>query len=694
MRSVLIWLFFSTLLFAKESVELFSEQIEATKEYVHATGDVVLLYDGALLKSEEATYDKKSSLLTLSGNVEMIRKDENKIFTDTLEINTTNKSIDFKEVLLTTADDLWIDAKKAAKRDDVYALSNSRLSSCNQDEPEWTIEFAEAKYHKNKNYMTLSGAKVRFFDTPIFYFPYLAFPTIDERTTGLLFPLMKLSTSEGLVYQQPIFYAPVENFDMEFTPQIRTSRGIGGHITTRFVDSNSSSGRLRLGYFKNYDDYATENSFNKEHYGAELLYTSTDILPKSDFFDNYQSGLYVNTTYLNDLEYLNLQKNSAGALISSNLIESRLNAFVYDEKDYVGLYARYNIDVSKESNVGTIQELPALHYHSFMKYLFADQLFYTFDARVHNYTRVKGSRAFQAEFDLPITYYDSFFNDYLDFSLTENLYLTNVFFRNLDDPQNSSERYRFYRNFHTLELSSDLSKQYGSDVHTIHPSIVYTKPSFEHESPGEYKNLTQEQQELFVTQTELENLSLGVSQYYYDSKLDMNFFHRMALTRYPNSELPQGDLNNELGYSGDNLNIYSNLFYSLDKDKIHSLTSSVSYTKSDYDIMMTHFYNYDLILDREQTSFLHTSFTHTYNQHNQWYVNTDYDLKNNFNHKWNVGWVHKQKCWGAKLSFGQERIPNKDSSFRNNMLYFELSLNPIGSISKNIEKEFTRQGSN
>jgi len=693
MRSFFILLSFSTLLLSKESVELFSRYIEATKDYMHATGDVVLLYDGALLKSEEATYDKKSSLLVLSGGVEMIRKDENKIFTDTLEINTSNKAIDFKKLLLTTADDLWIDAKKAEKRDEVYSLSNSRLSSCNQQNPEWTIEFAKAEYHKNENYMTLKSAKVTFFDTPIFYFPYLAFPTINERTTGFLFPLLKLSTEEGLVYQQPIFYAPVENFDVEFNPQIRTNRGYGGHITARLVDSPNSSGRLRLGYFKNFESFASNNDFNRQHYGAEFIYNSTNVLPKSTFFDNYNSGLYLNATYLNDLEYLNLQKNSAGTLISSNLMESRLNAFAYDEKDYLGLYARYNIDISKDTNIETIQELPALQYHSFMKYLFSDKIFYTFDARVHNYTRVKGSRAFQTEFNLPITYYDSFFNDYIDLSVTENLYLTDVFFRNLENTTSSS-KYRFYRNFHTLEISSDLSKQYDANVHTIHPSIIYTKPSFEHEKPNAYKDLTQEQQELFVTQTELENLSVGVSQYYYNNELDMNFFHRIALTSYPNSNLPQDDLNNELGYTGENLSLYSNLFYSLNKNKVHSLTSSVSYTKSDYDIMMTHFYNYDLILDREQTSFLHTSFTHTYNQHNQWYINTDYDLKNNFNHKWDIGWIHKQKCWGAKLSFGQERIPNVDTSFRNNMLYFELSLNPIGSISKNIEKEFTRQGSN
>ena len=689
MRSFIILFFFSTLLFGKDIVEVFSKYIQSTKDYLTATGDVVLLYDGALLKSEKATYDKNASLLTLSGGVEVIRADENKIYSEMLEINTTTKAIEFKKLLITTEDDLWIDATEAKKVDNSYKIINSQLSSCNPKNPEWTIDFAEAMYHKDKNYMTLSEAKVTFFDTPIFYFPYLAFPTVHERTTGLLFPLIQFSTSEGVAYQQPFFYAPTENFDMEFNPQIRSNRGFGGHVTTRFIDSNVSQGELRVGYFKNFESYAEENNFNKEHYGVEFLYTSTDFLPESAFLDNYESGLYVNASYLNDLEYLNLQKDSAGSLISTNLVESHLNAFIYDEKDYLGLYARYSVDLTKKDNHETIQELPGMQYHRFISYLISDKLFYTFDARVHNYTRLKGSRAYQTEFDLPITYYDSFFGDYLDVSYSENLYLSNVYFTNL---QSEKSDYRFYRNYHTVEVSSDVSKQYGSDVHTLHPSIVYTKPSFEREKPTRYRELSEEQKELFVTQTELENLNVGLSQYYYNSELDMNYFHRLAFTRYPKEVLSKGDINNEFGYTGENFNYYSNLFYSLDKKKLHSLTNSVGYTKNDYDIMLTHFYNYDLVLDQKQTSFLHTSLTHTYNRHNQWYFTHDYDLENAFNHQWSVGWAHKQKCWGAKLSFGQEQIPNIDTSFRNSIVYFELSLNPLGAISKNVEKEFSTQG--
>jgi len=689
MRTLLVLLFCVVNLLGKETIEVFSSEISSTKNFFEARGDVVLLYDGALIKANRATYDKNSSELILSGGVEMIKKDETKVFSEQLHINTATKAVDFKELLLTTEEDLWISAKEAVKDRENYKIFNSTLSSCNQKNPDWTIEFAEANYRKDKNFVTLSEAKLSFYDIPIFYFPYLAFSTVNTRTSGLLIPMLKLSESEGLVYQQPIYYVPSNNMDIELNPQLRTNRGYGVHGTMRFVDSNHSKGEFRTGYFNNKSDYVQKHNLDREHYGFEFLYDSTDILPNNSFFDNYESGLYVNATYLNGLEYLNLQKNSASSLIASNLVESRLNAFLYDDNDYYGLYAKYYIDISKEDNKETIQELPTLHYHRFMKYLFQDKLFYTFDARIHNYTRVRGSRAHQTEVDLPITYYDSFFNDYLDFTLSENLYFSDVLFSNLN---HSSKDYRYYRNYHTLELSSDLVKAYGEDTHTLHPSLVYTKPSFEEESPVHYANLNEEQKVLFVTQTQRENLSIGLSQYYYNKDLEMNLFHRLAFVKFKEGERNRGDFNNEFGYRVDNLNLYSNLFYSLEKSKIRSLTSSLTYNQSNYDIMLTHFYNNDFLLNSEKTSFLNAEVRQLYNRHNQWFVAGDYDLEQNFNHQWRIGWLHRQKCWGATLSIGQEQIPNLDSSFENNMLYFELNLNPLGGIAQSVEQEFALQG--
>ena len=689
MRSFLFLTLFSTFILAKQTIEVFAKQVNSTIDFFEANGDVVILYDDTLLKAKHATYDKKTSLLTLDGDVEMLGREENRVTSDHLVLDTSKKSVKFKELFLATKEDLWIAALEASREGERYKIFNSKLSSCNKTDPDWTIDFEEAVYRKDKDYITLKNPSLTFFDKKILSLPFLMFSTIDTRTSGFLFPKFKLSNTDGLIYQQPYFYAPTENIDVEFNPQIQLLRGAGIHATTRFVDSNHSSGSFTTGYFRNFDSYKRSDDLNDEHFGFEFLYQSIDFLPETKLLDSYKSGFYLNATYLNDLEYLNLQKDKASSLINSNLIESRLNAFIYDEKRYLGLYGKYYIDTSKKENKDTLQELPTLHFHNYMDYLVSDKIFYTFDARLHNYTRIKGSRAHQAELDLPVTYYDSFFNDYLNFSLSENLYLSNVSFSNLDK---SAPNYSFYRNFHTMELSSDLVKKYDDNTHTLHPSVIYTKPSFEKEKPVEYQNLNQNQKELFVTQTEKEKLSFGLSQYYYNNELDLDLYHRLSWTQFPKENLHKGDINNEFGYQKDSLGLYSSLFYSLDKKKIHSLTNTLSYNQSNYDIMLTHFYNYDFVAEQEETSFISTAFRHNYDRHNQWFADYDYDLEKSFNHQWHVGWTHKQKCWGATLSLGQEEIPNVENSFRNNMLYFELNLNPLGGVSQNIEQEFSSQG--
>ena len=76
MRTALLSLFLTTALFGKETIEVFASEVKASTEHFEAIGDVIILYDGAMLKSNRATYDKNSSRLILTGEVEMLSETE------------------------------------------------------------------------------------------------------------------------------------------------------------------------------------------------------------------------------------------------------------------------------------------------------------------------------------------------------------------------------------------------------------------------------------------------------------------------------------------------------------------------------------------------------------------------------------------------------------------------------------------
>jgi lipopolysaccharide assembly outer membrane protein LptD (OstA) len=108
--------------------------------------------------------------------------------------------------------------------------------------------------------------------------------------------------------------------------------------------------------------------------------------------------------------------------------------------------------------------------------------------------------------------------------------------------------------------------------------------------------------------------------------------------------------------------------------------------------MLPHFYNYDFLFDNKKTSFINVGTVHRYNNKNRWFFDIDYDLEQGFNHQWKLGWAHKQKCWDAKISVGQEVIPNREDSFKNSSFYLELNLHPFGGIKQNYEQDFSTEG--
>ncbi len=687
-KFLLYLLILTALLVSKERVEIFAKHIVAENNTtLIATDGVIVLYRGDLIKANRAVYDRRDGVLILKGKVEYLGKDKNRLSSNILKIDTISRDININHLFLTGEDNLWIDASTAKKDYNVYRLGKTKISSCNRIEPDWTIEFNHANYYEDKEIITMEDAKVRFYNTTIFYLPYLAFPTVHKRTTGLLYPRFKITKRDGLVYEQPLFYAPEPNWDIELDPQFRVKRGVGAYLTGRFVDSNHSNGYIRVGYFKNRHSYSELNGLNDEHKGMELFYQSRDFLP--DTLSAYKSGLYLNSIYLNDREYLNLQKETASKLVKSNLIESRLNSFLYNSKNYFGLYGRYNIDVSKKNNNRTIQELPSLEYHKYLQQIMKSRLFYSFDARVKNFTRREGSRATQLEADFPINYYDSFFNNYLDLSISENLYLNRVDFRDIDPKY--KDYYIYYRNYHTITLSSDLVKKYGSYIHTLHPKLTYIIPSRQRESPLSYRYLADEKKELFVTDTKEEQLSFALEQYLFSGGL---FMHSLGYSYYPKRIKSQGDIVNELEYKNSNIAFYSNLKYAFDEGLIHTSTNSFRYNQNNYDIILTHFYNNDFLFKDKKSSFLQAEFINRYKRENSWFVNFDYDMEQGYNHQWDIGWSHKQKCWSSKITIGQEVIPNVDSSLKNTALYLELNLYPIGGIQQNIEDNFLSKGAN
>ncbi len=637
------------------NIEILASKIDGTKTTANAADDVLVFYGDAILRSDSAFFDKNSSLLTLDGNIESMGYAKTKEQTSHMVLNTITNDTKSDSLFLTNENDIWLYTNSAKKYGNIYFLGHTMLSSCSLKDPLWKMVFDNSTYDDQNQLMKLYGIKLYMLDVPILYLPYLSFTTSNERKSGLLFPKLGYSGDTGAFYEQPIFWAPYANWDIEFNPQVRSKRSIGLYGTFRFADTINSSGEFRIGNFRDFDDYYLSNNLRyQNHYGAELLYDSSKLF---DLPFGFKEGLYINAIYLNDIDYLNLQKSRLEHFGITNFQESRLNYFVQNNDYFALLNAKYFIDTTKESNSDTIQVLPSFEFHKFYDQISILPLYYSVDLSFANYYRSNGSTLKRADFTLPFELSKSFFDDYLRITLSEELYVTKLFFGGIASGVND---FSFASNTNKISISSDLTKRYENYTHTLHPSFSYSNLGRTKESPVSYDLIGLEQQQLYTLDLPKEQYKFSLSQYLYDNSSELNFFERLSQVYYPKENYNLSDLEHEFGVNYKNFSISNQLLYSNEFSKFRSTYTNASWRNGDLSLGLSHAYKKDIVDELNQIAVannLNLDASYKLNQNLSFYGGVSYEIDNENNKYWNIGASYNKDCFGVSLALSKTSAP-------------------------------------
>jgi LPS-assembly protein len=676
-------LFFVLVLIAQvfaqtQDFKILAQKVTTQNNKIFADGDVVVLSPKYLITAQRANYNRKTGEIELFGNVSVMHGIELYIRSNYVKINLKKDIGDFNPFFLAeTKKGLWLKSEKGSYSNDIYTTDNAIVSSCNVMDPDWKIGFTKGTYNKKSSFVNVYNALFYAKDIPVFYLPYFGFSTDKTRRTGLLRPYIGYSKTEGTFYLQPIYVAEYVDWDLEFHPQIRTNRGEGLHTTFRFSDSLYSNGSIKFGGFKEKQKYYQEyNLKNQNHTGFEINYERTKLL--SDQLKDTEDGLLIDFTYLNDIDYLNTQKNSAKG--RSKLVTSKINYYLKRKNDYVGLYFKYFIDTEKVSNDDTLQTLPSVQYHRFSDTFLLKNLLYSIDYKYKNHYRKEGLNAEQNEMSVPVALYFSLFDDYLYFMASENVYLTHI-----DYSQNSAnyKNGSYIRNYHKFTIGSDLSKKYNSFFHTLHLNFDYIVPSFD-EIDGYIAD--------FISlNTEEKSFTAKLAQFFYNNDGLRFLTHRMSQPYYfSRYKYKYGDLENELKYTfSSNLELSNILTYSHQYSRVGKIQTSILLRAEQFDFNFMHTYQDIPTLDDSNflSAKIESKFFYRYNI----FAKIEYDFKDDFTKEWEFGWKMKKRCWDYTLSYKEQITPKLTSegsdSIERKGIYFTINLNPIGGTKYKFEKE-------
>jgi LPS-assembly protein len=631
---------------------LYASTIETEDDRVFARGDIMIYAEDMMFSADNAVYDRKKELLTLSGNVTLFYQGNMISKAKKLRFQLDKDKFSASKVFIQeVGSDIWIKSKffKADKNN--LIIKKAVLSSCLPDDPDWEIRFSTAHFHKDKEYVSLYNPRFYLGKIPVLYLPWFAFPTIKERRTGLLRPVIGFENSENLLFMQPIFIAPSKSWDIQLDPQIRLNRGSGLYATLRFADTPYSKGSLTVGLFDEKKGYAKDHNLkNKVHRGASFSYVNqalfTKYIQKNPY--DYKDGLYVDLTALNDIDYINLKDDRKYAV--DKLVTSRINYYMSGYGDYIGAYAKYFIDTEKVSNDDTLQTLPSLQYHKFSQILGIDNLIYSIDYKFKNSYRKEGLGARQHEISVPLVFTMPLLENYLNFSASENFYYSRVYYT---DANESVSNARYLSNYHRLSIESDLMKQYPDTVHNLQLSLAFTIPSL-HNRSGYFADF-------IPFNLQRKNIAFKMNNYLYD-----NNGHNYLIDRftqhyyYDEQDKRYNEAENEVIYTySPNLTLRNALIYSYEYHKLKKIQSGIYYHDDLNKLRLDH--TYKNAPNETKINFISADFSRVIDRRYSVTGGLDYDFDNSFTKEWRLGLLMHKKCWSYELRYKESITPSLTS---------------------------------
>lgn len=244
-----------------------------------------------------------------------------------------------------------------------YLLKRATYSTCAPQDNAWHIEADKISLDNAKATGVARNAKLYLGQYPVFYSPWLSFPTSRERKSGFLMPTIGSSNVGGGSLALPYYWNIAPNYDATITPQIYTRRGFMLGEEFRYL-TEKSTGQISARFMQHDKAYSSFINDNQAQY-PELQGSSTDrwaleLFNQTQLSSNLQ--LRVNVQQVSDDYYLQDFNNNLAILTERQLIREGQLAYTTNNWLFRGMLQSYQTlqPVNETPITDIYQRLPQL----------------------------------------------------------------------------------------------------------------------------------------------------------------------------------------------------------------------------------------------------------------------------------------------------------------------------------------------
>ena len=201
--------------------------------------------------SHIANYDKVSETLDLNGDV-YYNEDELALYGRSASIKLATDQSKLRDALFISPATHLRGSSKVVYRDSktFSRYKDAAYTSCRPGNQDWVLHADQLKINDDTGKGAVKNAWIEFKGVPVFYTPYLSFPTDNRRTTGFLPPSFHFTKQSGFGLYTPYYWNIAPNYDATFTPRYLSKRGLLLDGNFRYL-TEMTKGAVKFEYMPN-----------------------------------------------------------------------------------------------------------------------------------------------------------------------------------------------------------------------------------------------------------------------------------------------------------------------------------------------------------------------------------------------------------------------------------------------------------
>ena len=232
----------------REKIYIYADRIEfyPKGDQIQAKGNIHVHYQNTYFTSDEIDFLVDENSLWASGNIHLSADNLYKIQGDILQFNTQSHLWNIENTQVFLAPSYYFtaaNAKQKSKKEIV--ISHVFYTACDPIDPPWELSCSRGTIDLDGS-AELKNILFRIKNKPVFFFPYIRFPIMQESAPGFLTPDFGRSSVLG-IFLENSFYWPIREWsDLTFPVDYYEKKGSGAGVEYRYALTNQDFGHLRV----------------------------------------------------------------------------------------------------------------------------------------------------------------------------------------------------------------------------------------------------------------------------------------------------------------------------------------------------------------------------------------------------------------------------------------------------------------